>query len=138
MPDAVQQMKGALFGPNAYKNGVPYDFESKGLLETANSLSATGAKPNASGFMGLNVPSPGGIFGGGMGGSDTSIVLKEMRDKKNKSGACGGCGVEKRDDGSALQVCGGCKDRRYRSTACQTKHWKKVHKKVCEPAKVAS
>jgi hypothetical protein len=138
MPDAVKQMKKALFGPNGYQNGVPYDFESRGLLETANLLSAAGTKPNASGFVGLNVPSPGGMFGGGMDGSDTSIVLKEMPDKKNKPGACGGCGMEKRADRRALQVCGGCKDRKYCSTACQTKHWNKVHKKVCEPAKVAS
>jgi hypothetical protein len=119
MPDAVQQMKKALFGPNTYKNGVPYDFNSKGLVETANSLSAAGAKPNASGIMGLNVPSPGGMFGGDMGSSDTSTVITEMRDKKNKPYVCGGCGVERTQNGNPLQICGRCKDRRYCSTACR-------------------
>jgi hypothetical protein len=61
MPDALQQMKKALFGPDGYKNGVPYDFGSKTLDETANSLSAEDPKPNARGYVGLNVPSPGGL-----------------------------------------------------------------------------
>lgn len=37
MPDAQRQMRRALFGPGGYKNGKPYDFRSKTLLETANS-----------------------------------------------------------------------------------------------------
>jgi hypothetical protein len=137
MPDAVQQMKKAFFGPDGYQNGIPYNFNSRDLLETANSLSAADAKPDAFGFVGLNVPSPGDLFGGGMGGSGTSSVIEEMREMKEKPNACGGCGVEKRGDGKPLQVCARCKERRYCSTECQTKHWK-VHKKVCEPATVAS
>jgi hypothetical protein len=37
MPDALKQMKKALAGPGGYRNGEAYDFESKDLIETANS-----------------------------------------------------------------------------------------------------
>jgi hypothetical protein len=136
MPDAVQQMKKALFGPNGYKNGVAYDFESKGLLETANSVSKADSKPSPGGFSMLNVPSPGGMFGGGMA-AGAGVVLNELREKNANPTACGGCGVNNKEDGKALLVCARCKDRKYCSTMCQKKHWK-AYKNVCEPAKVAS
>lgn len=37
LPGGFLQMQKALFGPDPYQNGVPYDFASKNLLETANS-----------------------------------------------------------------------------------------------------
>jgi hypothetical protein len=52
MPDALNQMKQALFGPNGYANdGTPYDFESKTLIETANSMDCKDEEPNRAGFL---------------------------------------------------------------------------------------
>jgi hypothetical protein len=58
-PDAQRQMNKALFGPGSYKNGEPYNFESKSLLEEVNSKPD---KPNDGGFGLINVPNLGGIF----------------------------------------------------------------------------
>ena len=137
MPDAQQQMKTALFGPNGYKNGRSYDFESKMLMETANSPEKEDRKPNSFGFIGMNVPSPGGFFNAGMTTSTTSAVLKELREQLNKPDLCGGCGSEHGTGGKALRMCSKCKNRKYCSVECQKNAWK-VHKKVCDPAKISS
>ncbi|KAF3047445.1 hypothetical protein E8E12_006802 [Didymella heteroderae] len=47
MPLAVKQVKKALFGPGAYKNGKPYRFKSKTLEEEADARPA--AAPSALG-----------------------------------------------------------------------------------------
>lgn len=130
MPDSQQQMRKALFRPNSFKNGEPYDFTSKGLLETANSMLV--GQSNASGFIGMNVLGPGGIFDTDMGDSTTSKVIKELRDRHKNPDACGGCGAKQVKDGEALLQCGRCNDRKYCGIDCQKGHWK-VHKKVCEP-----
>lgn len=87
MPDALKQMRKALFGPNGYNNGIPYDFESKDRLETANSMVQQDEKPNKFGIFGMNVPSPGGLFntGTGMGNSSTSTIIKKLRERQNNS-----------------------------------------------------
>jgi hypothetical protein len=132
MPDALKQMHKALFGPNGFQNGVPYDFECKDLLETANSMED--AEPTAGGVIGMNVIGPGGFFNTGMGDSKTSAIIKELRDQHNNPNACGGCGVEDGEGGKDLLQCSKCKERRYCGAACQKKSWK-VHKKVCKPVK---
>jgi len=141
MPDALKQIKKALFGPDGYTNGIPYDFESKDLVETANSADHRDEKPSRFGFFGMNVPSPGGLFNTGMGSSSTSVIIKELREGRNYPNTCAGCGVgpvsgsfNSASGGRGLLVCSRCKDRKYCSVGCQKKHWK-VHKKVCEPAK---
>jgi hypothetical protein len=58
-------MKKALFGPGGYKNGEPYDFKSKTILEEANSKPAKEPEDNGRGFMLMNVPGPGGFFNTG-------------------------------------------------------------------------
>ncbi|KAF1950442.1 hypothetical protein CC80DRAFT_578477 [Byssothecium circinans] len=131
MPDALKQMKKALFGPDGFTNGVPYDFESKDLVETANAMGS--APPSGRGWVGMNVIGPGGIFNTGMGDSSTSAVIKELRAKHNHPDACGGCGVEQGEEGTVLMQCARCKDRKYCSKDCQRKQWK-IHKRVCEPA----
>lgn len=133
MPGALRQMKKVLFGPDGFTNGVPYNFESKSLLETTNAIKDEDHKPNAFGFIGMNVIGPGGIFNTGMGDSSTSPVIKELRAQHAKPHACGGCAATAQPDGSALLQCAKCKVRVYCSTVCQKKHWK-VHKKVCDPA----
>ncbi|KAI4644745.1 uncharacterized protein J4E78_009564 [Alternaria triticimaculans] len=133
MPAAQGQMKKALFGPNGYKNGVPYDFKSKSITEEANARPSEPA--NGMGFQMMNVPGPGGLFSTGMTDSSTSLVVKELREQFNKPDLCGGCGVKARAGGDALLSCAKCKNRKYCSTECQKKHWK-VHKKVCELADV--
>jgi hypothetical protein len=130
MPDALKQMHKALFGPDGFQNGVPYDFESKGLLETANSKEAP--KDSGRGFVMMNVMSPGGLFNTGMGDSKTSAIIKELRDQHNNPSACGGCGAKDGQGGKALLQCAKCKARKYCGAACQKQGWK-VHKKVCEP-----
>jgi len=134
MPDAQRQMKKALFGPDGYVNGVPYDLESKSLVEEANARPSQ--KSNGPGFEIMNVMSPGGLFNTGMTTSSTSAVIKELRDQRNKPDACGNCGVKHRSEGQALLKCSKCKNRSYCSAECQKKAWK-VHKKVCEPTKVS-
>ncbi|KAI5376986.1 hypothetical protein J4E82_004361 [Alternaria postmessia] len=136
MPDGQRQMKKALFGPGGYKNGEPYDFKSKTILEEANSKPAKEPEDNGRGFMLMNVPGPGGFFNTGMTTTSTSLVIKELRSQLNKPNECGGCGVASRPKGEALLACGKCKNRKYCSTSCQKKHWK-IHEKVCESAKVS-
>ncbi|EAT78155.1 MYND-type zinc finger protein samB [Parastagonospora nodorum] len=131
MPDALKQMKKALHGPNGYKNGEPYDFHSKDLVETANADSDN-RKPNGLGFIGMNVPSPGGLFNTGMGNSFTSAIIKELREKQQNPHACATCGVIAGSGGEKLLMCAKCKDRKYCSVKCQKHHWS-IHKKLCEP-----
>ncbi len=131
MPDAQRQMHKALFGPNGFKNGEPYDFESKSLIEAANTK--VKEPDNGLGYQVLNVANPL-FFKTGMTNSSTSLVVKELRDQFNKPDECGGCGVEHRLNGKNLLTCSKCMNRKYCSSKCQKKHWK-IHKKVCEPAK---
>ena len=137
MPDAQRQMKKALFGPDGYQNGVPYDFKSLSLEEQAdaNGKIPGGNKPNHFGFVGMNVLEPGHLFNTGMTTCKTSAVIKELRSKYNNPDACGECAARQGQDGAALLQCARCKDRRYCSTACQKNHWK-VHKKVCQAEKL--
>lgn len=129
MPAALKQMKKALFGPDGYKNGIPYDFNSKGLVEAMDEFEDP--TPNAQGYAMVNVIGPGGFFNTGMRDSTTSEVVKELHAKHNKPNECGACGSKTGQDGQALRNCSRCKDRRYCSRECQKKHWK-LHKKVCE------
>jgi hypothetical protein len=55
MPDALKQMKKALNGPNGYKNGEPYDFASKSLIETADLIDHQDEQSNKFDFFGMNV-----------------------------------------------------------------------------------
>jgi hypothetical protein len=138
MPDALKQMHKALFGPNGFKNGEPYDFESKSLIEQANAMGEeeenSDGDSNGRGFKLMNVMSPGGIFNTGMGNSTDSIIMKELRNKLHTPDTCAGCSARRGSDGSALMQCGRCKDRKYCSSECQKKHWK-IHKKLCMPVK---
>ncbi|KAF2019980.1 hypothetical protein BU24DRAFT_439880 [Aaosphaeria arxii CBS 175.79] len=134
LPDSyltlLKKMKKALFGSNGYKNGEPYDFESKDLVQTANSMEDEGL-PTIGGFQGMNMPGPGGLFSTGMGDSESSKIIKEFRAIRNGSKTCGGCGVITGPDGAALLRCGKCKERRYCTVQCQKKHWK-LHKMWCQ------
>lgn len=131
MPDALKQMRKALLGPGAYKNGEPYDFKSKSLIETANSAPKERADDsNGQGYVMMNVIPPGGLFSTGVGNSAKSAVMKELRDRFHNRNVCASCSARHGKDGSALLRCARCKDRSYCSTDCQKKHWS-IHKKVC-------
>lgn len=132
---ALKQLHKALFGPKGFKNGVPYNFESKSLVETANSMSDDDEPPNASGFRMMNVMGgPGSMFGPQGTNSFKSVIMKELRSKIHKPGLCGECSASQGEVGHALLQCARCKDRRYCSSECQKKHWN-IHKKLCKPAK---
>jgi hypothetical protein len=131
MPDALKQMRKALLGPDAYKNGEPYDFESKSLIETANSApKERDDDSNGRGYVMMNVIPPGGFFSTGVGNSAKSAVIKELRDRFHNPNVCASCSARRGKDGSELLRCAKCKDRRYCSADCQKKHWS-IHKKVC-------
>ena len=132
MPGALKQMHKALYGPDGFINGVPYDFQSKCLLETAMAKGHQN-QTSAGGFQSLNVLGPGGFFNTGMGDSSSSAIIKELREQHSQPDSCGGCGVKTRLSGEALMQCVKCKSRKYCSRECQKKHWK-VHKKICDPA----
>lgn len=132
MPGALKQMHKALYGPQGYTKGVPYDFESKGLIETANSMHDEPTSCSK-GFQGLNVIGPGGFFNTGMGDSTTSQVIKELRAQCANPKSWGGCGITAKQSAEPLMRCAKCANRMYCSKACQKKHWK-IYKKVCDPA----
>ena len=134
--DALVQIKKALKGPNGYKDGKPYDFESPGLVETANS-ERVDAKPNAMGFTSLNVWGPGTLlYNPPMGSTAGLEELKAARANESKysKDVCGGCGAKEAAGGGELQSCGICKARKYCSKECQKKQWK-FHQEVCEAPK---
>jgi hypothetical protein len=135
LPDALNQMNKALFGPDGFKNGEPYDFESKSLVEQANAHDEdSDSETSGVGWKIMDVPSLGGIFNTGMGNSTTSDVLKELRSKLHSPDVCAECTAPYGQGGSALLQCARCKDQKCCSLECQKKHWK-VHKKLCEPVK---
>ncbi|KAH6637534.1 hypothetical protein C7974DRAFT_143159 [Boeremia exigua] len=134
LPDALKQMHKALFGPGGYKDGEPYDFESKGLVETANAIGDdSDEEPGGPGWKGMNVMPPGGIFNTGR--STSSITMKELRNKVHNPDVCAECYARHGEGGTALLLCSKCKGRKYCSTGCQREHWK-VHKKICRSEKL--
>jgi hypothetical protein len=132
MPDALRQMKKALKGPHGYKNGEPYNFESKDLVETANAMDDKDEDSNKLGFIGMNVLSPGGLFDTGMRNSSTSAIIKELRKMQKYPDVCAGCGADAGPGGKTLLMCARCKDRKYCSVECQKQHWS-IYRKLCEP-----
>lgn len=136
MPDALKQMHRALFGPEGFKNGQPYDFESDSLIETAHSMADDFKSESIGpGFKVMNVMSPGGVFNTGMGNSTDSIIIKELRSKLHRPDECAACSTRNGRGPTALLQCAKCKDRKYCSPECQKKHWK-IHKKVCRSEKL--
>lgn len=130
---ALKQLRKALFGPNGFKDGVPYNFESKTLIETANCMSDDNESRNASGFKMMNVMGgPGSLFGPRGTDSINSVIVKELRSKIREPDVCGGCSSPRGKDSTALLRCARCRDRRYCSSECQKKHWN-VYKKFCKP-----
>ena len=120
--DSLHGMQLALGdGPERYK-GTPYDFGSKGLIETANSRDPAEDKNSNMPYIGLNVPAPFGLFS-----SPKGVPLKEY-----PVGVCGGCGAKDRLDGEPLLSCGKCKTKKYCGKVCQQAHFKQ-HKRVCKP-----
>lgn len=134
-PKALNQLRKALFGPGGFKDGEPYDFESKSLVETANASDDSDDEPNRAGFKMLNVINPGGLFDTGVGNSAASVILDELRDRLHDPDTCGECAAPRAQDGTTLLRCAKCKDRKYCSVKCQKKHWD-IHKKVCRSEKV--
>ncbi|KAF3047236.1 hypothetical protein E8E11_007961 [Didymella keratinophila] len=99
---ALKQLHKALFGPKSFKNGEPYDFESKSLVETANSK-ADDELPSAGAFKMMNVMGgPGSMFGPKGTNSIDSVIMKELRSKIHKPDVCGECSAS-HGDAEALE-----------------------------------
>jgi len=139
MDEGLTQMRKALHGPNGYVNGVPYDFGSLGLLETAATRSQTDEE--GAGKTVEDLPQPEKpVFTPELTAVMTDMVKRvkwEAKDKKVAAqqkeygvGLCGGCGAEKGQSGAVLLACSKCKQQNYCSKECQKKHWKS-HKAVC-------
>lgn len=125
---AERQMFKALNGPDGYEAGVPYDFESLGLIATANI--ETPGPPNAAGFELMNVPSPGGLIPGPPKNKTARMLMTEGRFGAEQ---CGHCGNASSSDAMLLQ-CARCKMRKYCGKECQSKHWT-AHKNICKRVK---
>lgn len=146
MRDAITQMSKALFGPNGYSNGKPYNFGRKGLDATVN----TGGPALADRYFPTmpNVPSPSGILPqellaqacvtGNFGNHEVTgqYLMKKFETSRGEEAnydenECGGCGVKNGMKGKKLVLCARCKGRRYCGKECQKKDWPK-HQVVCQ------
>jgi hypothetical protein len=114
--DGREQMKKTLFGPDGFENGVPYGFESKDLVESANAISEEICEHDEDEYTYDKSP---------------SMIIKELRDKHSNPNACGGCGVKAGNRDTTHFTCDRCNDRMYCSKKCQVDHWR-VHKKICK------
>lgn len=133
MSKSLKQMRKALFGPGGFKNGEPYDFESKDLLQTANAtLQDNDDDSDSLEYDGLGGMPPVSLLSTVGGISAKSAIFKELRSKFHNPNVCAACSNSQGKDGGELLQCARCKDRKYCSTACQKEHWK-VHKKLCKP-----
>jgi hypothetical protein len=81
MPDAPKQIKKALFGPDGYTNGTPYDLESKDLLQIANYMNHKDQQPNRMGVFGMNVMGPAASS------TPTWAVLSRQRSSGSSAGS---------------------------------------------------
>ncbi|KAJ4984902.1 hypothetical protein SVAN01_09596 [Stagonosporopsis vannaccii] len=136
MPEACNQIRKTLSGPNGSQQGEPYDFECKRFVETANSEDDDADdQPICCRYKMMNVPGPGGIFNLGMGNSASSVVMKELRSKLHQPDVCAKCSAGHAHHGAVLLQCARCKDRKCCSPDCQKKHWV-IHKMVCRSEKL--
>ncbi|CAK4034331.1 Hypothetical predicted protein [Lecanosticta acicola] len=110
MAEGQQQMAKAL---TQYKEGDLWDFESLGLIDTAN------ARDSSMGG-GMNVMGVGTLFGA------------PPKAKSYPDELCGTCGSGA-DEGHGLPVCAKCKKRKYCDKDCQRIHWG-THRKECKKA----
>jgi len=100
--------KHLLFPPN---QSITLDMKVYGCAKLLKIIT-----PNGTGIFKHVLPPPDPILG------LTPIYSSDL---------CAACGKETKDDGSALDVCTGCRDRRYCGKECQKKHWK-FHKIICK------
>lgn len=124
MRDALMQVHVALNEPHGYKNdGTPYDFGSKGLYETADSMPPGPGPVNVPGHAGFPM------------GHNTNAVEKRIRARLQEihevktTAVCGGCASAQSKDGY-FQTCAKCKKRKYCSKKCQKQEWD-MHKQIC-------
>lgn len=133
MRDGLVQMRTALNG--GFNNGVPYDFGSKGLMETMDN----GGPPMEDRIFPnmMNVEAPGAMFTAA-GMRDMSAHLAKARaagDWDTSSTVCGNCKAKENKQGGPLLTCSRCMKKKYCSKDCQKVHWNK-HKIICEKAVV--
>ncbi|KAK3669775.1 hypothetical protein LTR78_010348 [Recurvomyces mirabilis] len=129
--DAITQMKKALWGPEGYVDGEPYDFDSADLNDMMHMAPLMGG---AGGL--INVAEPGNPLSSFFLNNPSSFpprASKQSHDNTTEYGSdfCDGCGSRPGTDCMALMACAKCKAQKYCSQECQKKHWKK-HKVSCK------
>ena len=134
MRDAKKQMDKALNGPDGFKDGEPYNFDSPGLDETMMSGGPANEDRIFPGSNMLNVQAPNQPLPAGLM-RETSAGLR--RDnvpnpelKRAGRDACDECGVMGGGKVTLLR-CSGCKKRKYWSVECQRAAWP-YHKGACK------
>lgn len=135
MHDAVTQMKTALGG--AYKDGTPYNFGSKTLLDTMELGGPSNNEitfPYSSSIASISLASAPRR---GDNPVDLSrevfariVKRRDAGDFDHPANSCGNCGAQDGEQAKVLLTCAKCGEKKYCGKECQKKHWKK-HKTVC-------
>ncbi|KAF2014311.1 hypothetical protein BU24DRAFT_492971 [Aaosphaeria arxii CBS 175.79] len=126
--EVMQRFEKALFGPHDFQNGVPFDFESKELIETTTAVEEN---EQSSADEESEIVKPLGILQKSIEDPWRYHVINEIRDMRLNPGDCGGCGAKQSGTQTFELCCGWCGERVYCSKRCQRAHWK-AHKKVCD------
>lgn len=119
-PDSIPQFERAL---SLYRNGVPYNFQSKGLLDTVQT-----GKPqhddNEINYQALeDIPVGEEIT------KDNTKLNPMSHDFNHPVNSCGNCGSRQSFPvGGKLKRCAGCKKRLYCSENCKKWHWDSHHR----------
>ncbi|KAK5738905.1 hypothetical protein LTR17_005631 [Elasticomyces elasticus] len=138
MPEARSQMKRALYGPDGYVDGVPYDMP----LGLGKIPKRPEPGQGLGGIMSLNVQGQFGLFGAPPNKPEVMAELRQtmkaIREESEglSSGVCGQCGASE-EEGKVLSKCAKCKIRAYCSREHQAAHWP-VHKHFCKAPEVIS